>query len=455
MHAENQARPTPAERHAFIVDDEPQFRALVSKVVARAGFIPHEFGVVTEVEAARTLFRPEVIILDLSLGSSDAVEMMRSLAASRYGGKVLLVSGHDMATLDETRKIGERRGLSMLPFLRKPFRLEELLERLDEVGETAAIASGDRELEDALRNNWLELWYQPKIDLASMAVCGAEALVRMRHPERGLIQPAAFLPPAGDRLYRPLTDFVVRRSLADWWNFAVWPSIGDEWATKRVAVNVPAGILQSADFIDNVRRHLPAHPQFPGLIVEITEDEAISDPELAREIAVQLKLHNVHVSIDDFGVGYSSFGRLKELPFAELKLDRSFVDGCSSDVGKRSVCQTVVNLAHGFGLTAVAEGVETAEDLQTLVGLGYDMAQGFLFARPMKSHGLRDHADVARAGENEALDTTQNGAKPRPQRFENWKLRRALGRPYFLRSTARGSRVRKPPGLSTARSPGS
>jgi EAL domain-containing protein (putative c-di-GMP-specific phosphodiesterase class I)/ActR/RegA family two-component response regulator len=385
MHAENQSKPTLAERHAFIVDDEPQFWTLVSKAVARAGLIPHEFSRVADVEAAQTLFRPAVIILDLSLGSSGAVEMMRSLAASHFSGNVLLVSGHDMATLDEARKIGERRGLAMLPFLHKPFRLEELQERLSEIDESARIVTGDRDLEVALRNNWLELWYQPKIDLASMAVCGAEALIRLRHPERGLVQPSAFLPPVGDRLYRPLTDFVVRRSLADWWSFAVWPSIGDEWATKRVAINVPAGILQTPDFIDNVRRHLPAHSQFPGLIVEITEDDAISDPELAREIAVQLRLHNVHVSIDDFGVGYSSFGRLKELPFAELKLDRSFVDGCSTDVGKRSVCQTVVNLAHGFGLTAVAEGVETAEDLQTLVSLGCDVAQGYFFARPMRS----------------------------------------------------------------------
>ena len=214
----------PGGRHAFIVDDEPQVRAFVSKALVGAGFIPHEFSRVPEVEAALTLFKPEVIVLDLSLGGTDAVEMMRSLAASRFAGKILLVSGHDPATLDEVRKIGERRGLAMLPILRKPFRLEELRARLADVTEPTGVAAGGSDLEVALQNNWLELWYQPKIDLKSMAVCGAEALIRLRHPKHGIIQPAAFLPPPGDPLYQPLTDFVVRRSLADWSTFAAWPS---------------------------------------------------------------------------------------------------------------------------------------------------------------------------------------------------------------------------------------
>ena len=169
----------PGGRHAFIVDDEPQVRAFVSKAFVGAGFIPHEFSRVPEVEAALTLFKPEVIVLDLSLGGTDAVEMMRSLAASRFAGKILLVSGHDPATLDEVRKIGERRGLAMLPILRKPFRIEELKARLAEVTEPTGVPTGRADLEAALQNNWLELWYQPKIDLKSMGVCGAEALTEL------------------------------------------------------------------------------------------------------------------------------------------------------------------------------------------------------------------------------------------------------------------------------------
>jgi len=194
-----------------------------------------------------------------------------------------------------------------------------------------------------------------------------------------VVLPGSFLPPAGDALYVPLTNFIVQQALNDWSMFA------RRRIMHRLAINVPASVLQRPDFVANLRRYLPDDPKFPGLIVEITEDEAISDPELAREIAIQLKLYNVHVSIDDFGSGYSTLGRLSELPFAEIKLDRSFVQGCSSDVHKRQMCQAVIDLARRFDITAVAEGVETLADLQVLIGIGYRVVQGFLFARPMPS----------------------------------------------------------------------
>lgn len=378
----------PEARHAFIVDDEPQVRTLIARAVSAEGYEPHEFSRVLDVETALTQFSPDIIILDLSLEESDAVEMIRSLAASRFGGKVLLVSGHGSATLEEVRKIGERRGLAMLPPLGKPFRIAEFKARLADVAHPPPTPATETPFETGLKNNWLELWYQPKIDLRTMAICGAEALIRLRHPQHGIMLPGSFLPSPGDPLHQQLTDFNVRRTLADWSAFAADPSTGSAWSTSRLAINVPASILQSVDFVDTVRRHLPTHPAFPGLIVEITEHEAISDPEAAREVAVQLRLYNIHVSIDDFGAGHSLLARLDELPFVELKLDRSFVDGCATDSDKRAMCQSVVDLARRFQLTAVAEGVENADDLRTLIDMGFDVAQGFYFARPMRSEAF-------------------------------------------------------------------
>ena len=368
-----------AIRHAFIVDDELQFRRFMSMALTGAGFIVSEFGGIAELEAALTQRRPEIIILDLSLGSTDAVEIMRSLAASLFNGTIMLVSGHDSITLKEVQEIGSRYGLAMLPFLRKPFRIAELGVRIAQLTVPPRPTPGDASLRTALQNNWLELWYQPKLDLRSMSICGAEALVRIRHPERGIISPSNFLPPAGDPLYKPLSDFVVRRALID------WPALSSVRSNIRLAVNVPISVLQNPAFVNSVLRHLPKHPNFPGLIAEITEDEAISEPELARDAAIQLKLHNISVSIDDFGAGFSSLARLKELPFGELKLDRSFVHGCAGHADKREMCQSVIDLAHRFKLTAVAEGVETADDLQVLVGMGYDLAQGYYFEKPMPS----------------------------------------------------------------------
>jgi EAL domain-containing protein (putative c-di-GMP-specific phosphodiesterase class I) len=316
-------------------------------------------------------------VLDLSLGDSDAIEVLRTLAAARFPGDVLLISGHDAVTVEQVQKIGSRRGLKMLEPLRKPFRVEELRSRIGPAADRTSPQRTDATLEVALQNKWLELWYQPKIDLRTMMVCGAEALIRLRHPREGVLAPASFLPPPGDPLYRPLTDYIVQQSLFDWSSFA------GHKMTNRIAVNVPASILQRPDFVANLRRHLPNHPKFPGLIVEITEDEAIADPELAREIAIQLKLYNVHVSIDDFGSGFSSLSRLKELPFVEIKLDRSYVKGCAQDRRKRVMCEAVVQLARRFEITSVAEGVDNEDDLRVLQETGYDVAQGFLFARPM------------------------------------------------------------------------
>lgn len=372
-----------ASRLAFVVDDEPQIRMFAARCLANSGYVPREFCGVVDVEIALTRARPEIILLDLSLGTTDAVEVIRSLAATRFDGNVLLMSGHDARTIEEVQKVGRRHGLQMLDCLHKPFRQEDLLARLAALPPPQPTDVPDLvDLSAALKSRWLELWYQPKIDLRSRRVCGAEALIRLRHPGMGVMAPGSFLPPAGDPMYLPLTDFVVRRSLAD------WPAIAAQRPSLRLAINVPASILQSPDFVANFRRHLPNAAAFPGLIVEITETETLSDPDLAREVAVQLKLYNLHVSIDDFGTGHSTLSRLDELPFAELKLDRGYVHGCAADADKRELCRTVVDLAHRFGIAAVAEGIETKDDLTVLDELGCDMAQGYYFAKPTEIERL-------------------------------------------------------------------
>jgi EAL domain-containing protein (putative c-di-GMP-specific phosphodiesterase class I) len=135
--------------------------------------------------------------------------------------------------------------------------------------------------------------------------------------------------------------------------------------------------------VEQVRRALPDDPGFPGLVIEVTEDEAIRDAAWMREAALQLRLFNASIAIDDFGSEYASLSRLNALPFSELKLDRPFVSGCGSDRLKRAMVRTTIDLAHSFGATLCAEGVETRDDMQCLADLGCDAAQGFFFAKPM------------------------------------------------------------------------
>jgi EAL domain-containing protein (putative c-di-GMP-specific phosphodiesterase class I)/ActR/RegA family two-component response regulator len=384
-------------RVAYVLDDEPQIAAFVRHALTTHGYVAKQFSSVLPLLAEVKVERPELLVLDIALGQSDAVEVIRHLEILQYRGKVLLISGRDAATLREIEEIGRSRGLKMLPSLRKPFRVTDLTERLDRFEDSAepepAVTATERteggdirkvtvDLEEARRNGWLELWYQPKIDLKTLSVCGAEALLRARHPRYGIVQPANLLPPAGDPSYHGLSRFVIRRAMIDWAGFA------SSQLALKLAINVPASVVLAPEFIGTLRELLPQDAKFPGLIVEITEDEVIRDAALIREIATQLKLYKAWISIDDFGAAYSSLSRLLELPCAELKIDRSFVSGCATDELKRTLCKTVVDLGHRFKASVCAEGVETADELRCMVDLGCDTAQGFLFARPMHPNKL-------------------------------------------------------------------
>ena len=371
-------------RSAYVLDDDPGVRASVRLILTSIGYDALAFSAPAAMLAKLRASPPEVVVLDLALGQSDAVEVVRQLAILKYDGKVLLISGHDEGTLSEIQRIGERHGLAMLPSLHKPFRAGDLKGRLiappQTVVATATAQQPKRiviDLEEAIRADWLELWYQPKIDLRSSLVCGAEALLRARHPEHGIVPPAGILPPASDPLHHLLSKFVLRRAMTDWHHFA------DARLPVKLSVNMPVSVISAPDFINVIREQLSADERFPGLIIEVTEDEVVNDPTWIREVSTQLKLYNVSISIDDFGQAYSSLSRLLELPCVELKLDRSFVSSCSSDPLKHALCQTVVDLAHRVGSRVCAEGVEQPEDLRSVIEMGCDTVQGYIFAKPM------------------------------------------------------------------------
>jgi EAL domain-containing protein (putative c-di-GMP-specific phosphodiesterase class I) len=371
---------------AYVLDDEPAVATMICKQLAMLGMEAWQFSDPTKFFTSLRVSRPKLVVLDLALGKSDAVEVIQKLDALKFIGKILLVSGRDERTLSEIEKIGRLRGLLMLPSLQKPFRTADLKNRWLQQPELApndsksgspAPAKPLMDLAEAIRENWLEVWYQPKINLRSLTISGAEALIRARHPLHGLIAPVDLLPPVGDPLYRPLSSFVLRRTLED------WPLFAKQGYPLKLAINVPASVLGGPGFVDEVRRAIPYNAAFPGLIIEITEDEVIADPTGIGEVMTQLKLYNTTISIDDFGSAHSSLARVKDLPFTEIKLDRSFVSGCASDPLKRGLCQTVVDLAHRFEASTCGEGIETIDDLRCLVGLGFDSGQGFLFAKPM------------------------------------------------------------------------
>jgi len=233
------------------------------------------------------------------------------------------------------------------------------------------------EIAQALRNGWLEIWYQPKIDLRRKCLAGAEALARIRHPELGVLLPQSFLPDSDEDDVVSLAEHALLATLNDWSTF------DRAGFNLHLAINVPVAVLLRLPIPTLVHDNRPKEEHWPGLIVEVTEDQIVRDIALANEIAKQLKISGVTVSIDDFGGGYSSFASLRELPFMELKLDHTFVKGCAVDGTNGAICQTAIDLAHRFGSVAVAEGIESVADLQALQVMRCDFGQGILLAPPM------------------------------------------------------------------------
>jgi EAL domain-containing protein (putative c-di-GMP-specific phosphodiesterase class I) len=238
-------------------------------------------------------------------------------------------------------------------------------------------------LADVLQQRgWFELWYQPKIELKTMRLAGAEALVRARHPTRGVLPPGVFLPGASEADMMALTERVIVTAMKD------WNDCFENGMSLKLAVNVPVSAFVNLPISDMVREGRPKAANWPGLILEVTEDEIIHDLKLANDIAEQLHASKCTLALDDFGAGYSSIARLRQLPFDELKIDRAYVTNCNSDRVNAGLCEVFVELAKRFGLKTVAEGIETTHEAHKLQALGCDIGQGYLYAKPMSKAQL-------------------------------------------------------------------
>lgn len=235
----------------------------------------------------------------------------------------------------------------------------------------------------ALERDWLEAWYQPKVSLQTGNWIGAEALIRLRHPELGVLGPGAFLPGAPEADLLALTERVIVGALRDWEECAAlgMPGLG-------LAVNVPASAFAVLPIARIIREARPKAAEWPGLILEVTEDQIVNDLTIANEVAAELTAESCSLAIDDFGAGYSSLARLRQLPFSELKIDRAYVTDCHRDRVKEGLLESIIALARRFGLKTIGEGIETAHESHKLQGLGVGIGQGFLFAKPMPKEDL-------------------------------------------------------------------
>jgi diguanylate cyclase (GGDEF)-like protein len=235
------------------------------------------------------------------------------------------------------------------------------------------------DLRKGIIDGQLVLWYQPQIDAATQRLCGLEALVRWEHPEQGLLSPALFLPAARRAgLMLQLSEAVGRMAVRD---LQRWAGSGLD---VRVAVNCAPPELLSGIFLPRLfEAFAKAGLRKDSLVIEVTEDSFLADPERTRELIGEIRDHHLQVAIDDYGTGFSSLSYLRDLPVQELKMDRSFIGGLRTDERSRMIVASTFQMAHALGLRVVAEGVEDAATAADLVAMGVDVLQGYHVARPM------------------------------------------------------------------------
>jgi len=395
----------------YVVDDDPFQLTLFKRQLAQLGMEnvhTFEMGAMALNMIGTSDSGSPLIFLDLNMPEMDGVEFVRTLVEMRYGGALVLVSGEDDRILDSVARLAAAHRLDIIGFLKKPVSNDALNDVIQlwrshatKSNQTPRKIYSAEEIREGLTNRQTINHYQPKIRLSDGAFVGVESLIRWQHPQDGLIFPDQFIGPAEEHgLIEELTEIVLVASLEQQ---KLWE---DQGLQCSVAVNVSMDNLNRLDFPNLVQRHIHRLGIAPErLVLEITESRLMHDVVVHLDILSRLRLKHISLSIDDFGTGHSSLAQLRDLPFNELKIDRSFVHGASKNLTKRAIVEANLQLAKQLGMTTVAEGVEDLEDWKLLRKNSCTYGQGYLFARPMPGEKILQWSEEWKKRSAEMLET--------------------------------------------------
>ena len=381
----------------LVVDDDPLQRLVIRSVANKAGFHVGQASSTQEAEAQLSERNYDLIILDLSLGAGTGIEVLRHIAKLPHKPGILIASGQDDRTRDATLRFCRAAHLHAIGELRKPLDLQKLRQVLTDyvaapvVGRKAETVEISAEtLLEGINAGGIMPAYQPKVDIKSGRLVGAEALARWTL-NGNYISPAYFCELAVTcGLAKELTYSILRSACRD---AAKWDWMPD----LTVAVNVPPPVLTDLDFPDVVSSIL-AETGLPAerLVVEVIETGPTMHRIEIADVLTRLRIKGVTLAIDDFGTGFSSLESLLNLPFGELKIDMGFVRECDKDPYAWQIVKASLALAREFGMKSVAEGIERVEVRDMLEEAGCDVGQGRLYSFALPNEEFRSFFDHER-----------------------------------------------------------
>ncbi|MEA3174599.1 MAG: hypothetical protein QOF42_2010 [Gammaproteobacteria bacterium] len=381
-----------------LLDDDPFMLTLLTHMLAQLGYTrvaACDSGQKALAQVRETRGVVDLIFLDINMPGMDGVEFIRQLVECQYGGSVILVSGENSRILESVEKLIGAHRLIALGCLQKPVKPDELARLMStlkpnigprRLAHVSQQSYNGEQLRAAIAGGQLVNHYQPKVDMATGGVVGLESLVRWQHPADGLIFPDRFLGLAEEQgLLTQVTTAVLTEAMKQakaWW---------EAGHHLPVAVNISMDDLIALDFPDMavaLAASIGVNPQL--LTLELTEGQVMRQLSTVLDVLSRLSLKRFRLSIDDFGTGHSSLAQLRDLPFDELKVDRGFVHGASTDGTREAICSASLQMAHQLQMKVVGEGIEDRDDWNFLSRLGCDVGQGYFIARPMPAADVVD-----------------------------------------------------------------
>lgn len=365
--------------NALVLDDSHAILNFTSAVL-KQNFGIDKIQTKTSAASALTLLKSEkninLLFLDLNMPEMDGIQFLAELAHMNYKGFLVIMSGVAPRIIASVEELAKSHGLNYLGTLLKPLEPNDFAEVLAGIGETSAEEDTGRELKiyeiiRAIKNESLEVYYQPQVNLHTRKVYGVEVLVRLDHPTLGIVSPDQFLSKIEQSdLMIHMTFIILRKALRDW---TKWKKQGLE---LKLSVNISSYSLQRAEFVDELLEVMSEFAiPMDKICLEINEKTMVKNIPQELETLSRLNMKGIELALDDFGQDQASIERIQHLPVNVLKLDKRFLIERKNKQGQITIIESCIAFSKRLNMVTVAEGVETSEHWKLCGELGCDIAQ--------------------------------------------------------------------------------